>query len=264
MIRAKNVFIGYSDTRPILRDINLEIYKNSVLIGPNGSGKTTFINAILGIARVIKGELTVFNKEVSKIRNFIGISSNNIDFYKIILGKVRDVIRIYASLNKVSDETIISFLKFFNFTSFNNKINELSLGQQKILGNALALSLNSKLALLDEPFENLDPLRRLKMVKVLNEKRDGIVLLTTHEMDLVKRLKGWDLYLVYNGSIYGPFNAEKVNNLYVNKGKVDKALAIINTNTYSISITEGNGEFPLSSIGDIENLEVIINDYGND
>lgn len=260
MIKAINAYIGYSNNIPILRNINLEINNNSVLIGPNGSGKTTFLNAILGFSKVLKGKLLVFGIEVSNLRNFLGITSNMIDVYKILSVKIKELIEIYAELYGVDKAEIFSTLRYFNFNSFDKKLHELSLGQQKIIGNSLALASNPKLALLDEPFENLDPTKRLKLIRMLTEFRKGKVILTSHEIDLVKKLKDWNLYLVFNGSIYGPFLASKINELYISKGKIENALFVINTNNGYLSITENQGDLPLSSIGDIENLEVMLND----
>jgi ABC-type multidrug transport system ATPase subunit len=257
MIEANNAYIGYKNVE-VLRNINIKIDESSVLVGPNGSGKTTFLNSILGFSKVIRGKLSVFGKDVSKLRNFIGISTNLVEVYKILSVKIRDLIKIYAELygGEVSDA--LNLLNMFNFNSFDKKIYEISLGQQKILANVLALAFNPKLALLDEPFENLDQSRRLKMIKLLKEMRNCKVVLTTHEINLVKKLKEWKLYLVFNGSIYGPFST--TDELYVSRGKISDALVLIQTNNGYLSVTRDNGELPLSSIGDIENLEAMLND----
>ena len=49
MLKVCNVSAGYRKGRPILEDVSLEVEKGEfyALLGPNGSGKTTFIKAIL-------------------------------------------------------------------------------------------------------------------------------------------------------------------------------------------------------------------------
>ncbi len=261
IVKATNATIGYNDTI-VLSNVNVEIDKNSVLIGPNGSGKTTFLYAIIGLAKLIEGSFEVFGVDVRSIKKLYGITINLVDAYKILNLPVKDIIEIYADLMGGNISDAYSLLNYFNFNSFNKRVHQLSLGQQKILANVLSLAFKPRLALLDEPFENLDPSRRAKLLKMLNKFESTNIILTSHEMDLVKGLKDWDLYLVFNGKIFGKFKANELEELYVTKGKVENSIALIQTEMGELSITRRYGEVPLSSIGDIENLLGVLN-YDN-
>lgn len=253
IIKTANATIGY-DGLPVLSDVNVKIKRNSVLIGPNGSGKTTFLYAIIGLAKILSGYMEVFGIDIRDLpRNIKGITINLVDAYKILNLPVKDLTKIYSDLLGGDEDNAYKLFKYFNFNSFNKRLHQLSLGQQKIVANVFALAFKPRLALLDEPFENLDPAKRAKLLKLLNELKLNIIL-TTHEMELIKGLKEWDLYLVFNGKIIGAFRTEEIGELYISKGVIDGALVVINTDFGELSITKGYGEVPLSSIGDIENL----------
>ncbi|RLG81434.1 MAG: ABC transporter, partial [Thermoprotei archaeon] len=83
---------------------------------------------------------------------------------------------------------------------------ELSAGQQKAFSTVIALSSRAKHVLLDEPFEQLDPARKGRLVGYLREYK-GVVVLNTHETWLLSALKDWDTHLMFEGRVYGPLSA---------------------------------------------------------
>ncbi|MEM2906387.1 MAG: hypothetical protein QW587_11735 [Candidatus Bathyarchaeia archaeon] len=68
------------------------------------------------------------------------------------------------------------------------RIDELSAGQVKMVCTALSLTMKAKHVLLDEPFEQLDPARKGRMIKHLDG-YDGVILVNTHETWLLKNLQ---------------------------------------------------------------------------
>ena len=85
IISIENLSFSY-EKDIVLKDINLTVQKNDFLaiIGPNGGGKSTLLKIILGVNKIKKGKLKIYDKEVtSTITSFGYVPQNtniNIDF----------------------------------------------------------------------------------------------------------------------------------------------------------------------------------------
>ena len=71
MIELKNVTCGYGDF-PVLKDISLQIAEGDfcALLGPNGAGKSTLLYTIMGYLKPSEGYITIFEKDIAKIKHF--------------------------------------------------------------------------------------------------------------------------------------------------------------------------------------------------
>lgn len=235
-----------------VKNINLHLDgEKIVIIGPNGSGKTTILKMILGLAGVTSGSVKVFGKDVAEITKETRISTNLMEVYKLMGTDVLDTIRIYAELKgKHPDEALELVREFGLEDTLKKRLHQLSSGQQKIIGNILALSFSPSTVLLDEPFDNVDQGRRIKLVNII-ERTDAEIILNTHELDILKRLKTWGLYFIIEGRLFGRFNASKADRLYLNSGEIAGCLTVVETSFGKYSITEDSGQVPLSSARDL-------------
>jgi len=70
MLDVNGIYVGYNDS-PILKEVSLHIEEGTVLalIGPNGSGKTTFIRAVSGILPLMKGSITIDGIDLNRLNS---------------------------------------------------------------------------------------------------------------------------------------------------------------------------------------------------
>jgi ABC-type multidrug transport system ATPase subunit len=256
MLKAGNVSIKLDNTDVFqLKSINIDMDKDNIaIIGPNGSGKTVLVKTLLGMIRLYSGKLEYNNIPLSKIWNTPGISTNLPEVYKILRLNINETIRLYSKIMNFSYNNAMELINEFDLKKIMaKKMYELSTGEQKMVGNIIAMSSNAKILLLDEPFDNIDQFRRIILAKKINESKSTI-LLNTHEIDMVKKLNGYDLYLMLDGKLYGKYRAKDINDLYINKGVEDHAIDVIETKLGKFSITKGSGNVKLINVRNLDNI----------
>ena len=210
-IIIKNVLLFSTKENKNLIDIpNLQFDKNSisVIMGPNGSGKTLLLNLLQGLILPNSG-LIRFNTQIKNYKNFISIMMQKPTFLR---RTTQQNIQFVLDLNK--NKTKISFLEVlerFDLVPQKNILaNKLSGGEKQRLSLALAISINSKILLLDEPTANADPLTTFRIEKIIKEEaRAGKkIILVTHSIAQAKRL-GQDFIFINNGKVLEQNNAKK-------------------------------------------------------
>lgn len=156
------------------------------LIGPNGSGKTTFIKTILGMVVCDSGFVTVngFNiKNDWQYRSNIGYMPQTGRYPEnMTIGQVLEMmqdIRGGKSLKDL-DEDLIE--RFGIKELLHKRMRTLSGGTRQKISAALAFLFNPDLLILDEPTAGLDPLSsEILKEKIMEEKTKGkLILITSH------------------------------------------------------------------------------------
>lgn len=136
------------------------------LIGENGAGKSTTINAILDLIRKDEGDVKFWGKKLSSapknIKENIGVVFDGINFYETLtparIGKIS------AAAYRQWDEIIYNnYLKKLQLPP-HKEIKTFSKGMKMKLGIAVALSHKPKLLILDEATSGLDPVMRDDML----------------------------------------------------------------------------------------------------
>ncbi|WP_032839255.1 metal ABC transporter ATP-binding protein [Gardnerella pickettii] len=157
------------------------------LIGPNGSGKTTFLQAIIGIVRVSHGSLTM-PKTVS-----IGYVPQQVDLDLTFPITARQVVAMGLSrqtgflglLKKSQKEAVESALNHVGLLNRADvRFGDLSGGQRQRILLARAIVARPTLILLDEPFNGLDEPNRKELLNIMKSaKEDGIsFIVSTHDL----------------------------------------------------------------------------------
>jgi len=192
---------------------------------------------------------------VRNIKNYLPFSTNLREVYS--LGrKVKDIVYLFEEIKNLDKKTFESFLRESNVYDqvINKPLYKLSAGQSSLTRTALALASHPKIALLDEPFENLDPARRLIVVKWIKEyMKEGFI--TTHELDLLKEFKDWNAYLLLNGKLHGPIMVEDLLEASVVEGEVNNALVTVETPAgKKISLVKGQSGTKLAVLGSINRI----------
>jgi len=192
MIDFKAVSFTYPCGSKALRDINLCVKAGEkvALIGANGAGKSTLLKAIPGLV-VCDGELTVDSKrmenknlaEIRKVTGYIFQDSDNQLFMPTVLD---DMIFAPVNYGMKRDEAVSLSEKTLEELGISHLVNRrnytLSGGEKKMAAIAVILAMNPKLILMDEPSASLDPRNRRRIINVIKEMTQT-VLIATHDLD---------------------------------------------------------------------------------
>jgi len=132
------------------------------LIGENGAGKSTTINAILGLIKKDSGNIEIFGKSDTQtaeiIRNQIGVVFDGNSYPDVL--SARKLNRILSKIYQTWDEhKFFSLLEKMSLPA-DKKIKQFSKGMKMKLSIAAALSHDSRLLILDEATSGLDPVVR--------------------------------------------------------------------------------------------------------
>lgn len=185
ILSIKNLSKTYTGFQ--LEDISLEIPKGCVmgLIGENGAGKSTTINAILDLIQRDKGTVTFWGKELSadphRLKEDIGVVFDDINFYETLTpGQIGSICA--AAYRKWEPAQYSRLTKRFGLP-LDKEIKTLSKGMKRKLCIATALSHQPKLLILDEPTSGLDPVMREDILEVFLDfvqNEDHSILISSH------------------------------------------------------------------------------------
>lgn len=186
MIIATNVSKQFGKLK-VLDNLSVTCNKGEciALIGPNGSGKTTFIKAILGMVICDSGFITFngqniknnwqFRKEIGYMPQ-IGRYPDNMS-----IGQLLTMMKDIRSGNENgTDEEL--FYAFGLDKILDKRMRTLSGGTRQKVSAVLAFLFNPQVIILDEPTAGLDPVAaEILKAKIIKEKENGkLILITSH------------------------------------------------------------------------------------
>lgn len=196
ILELKSIFAGYND-EVILNDISFEIYDDDFIgiIGPNGGGKTTLLNVILGLIKPFKGELIFYddhnkvrnNKigylpQLNKIDNKFPITVKEVVLSGLIYGSVK--IGAYKKSEKEKAETTLKRLGICDLK--DAVIGELSGGQMQKVLLARAIVSSPRLLILDEPNTYVDNQFEGELYEILKELNNEMaIVIVSHDVGTI-------------------------------------------------------------------------------
>ena len=183
----------------------LETGEIHALIGPNGAGKSTLIKQIMGEMKQDSGEIILSGINISNLttddrihlgfaRSFqiTDVISDFTIFQNVLLakiGKEKKFYNFYSSIDSgelTYEEIKTILLKIDLWDEREKPASLLSHGERRQLEIGIALALNPKLILLDEPMAGLSLDKIEKMKVIFNQIKDDVpILLIEHNMDVV-------------------------------------------------------------------------------
>ncbi|NPA04864.1 MAG: ATP-binding cassette domain-containing protein [Crenarchaeota archaeon] len=258
MIVFEGVVAGYVKGRPVLRGITASLKPPCIILGPNGAGKTTLFRVILGLTPVSSGRVTIDGRDIDSLVGAVGLVSTNLrEVYTLLSLPLRDIAKLYTAICNGDYEWFVNMMDELGFGRIlAARLHKMSAGERRMALNLLALSIKSKYVLLDEPFENLDPRSRARLMKLLLS-NSGRLIINTHATWLLERLEGWKAYIMVSGKLYGPIEASKLPRLGLVKGRSSKAELVLEVDGSYVSLVQGAG-MPISNIDSLDRLYEVI------
>jgi len=234
IIEARGLAKNYGDT-PALRGIELNVQSGRIvgLIGPNGSGKTTAIKAILGLTG-FHGELKVLGKDPRTERNDL---MNEVCFIADVAVlprwiKVSQALDFVAGVHPRFDRKRAEDFLAKTDIRLDRRVRQLSKGMVTQLHLALILAIDARLLVLDEPTLGLDLLfRRSFYDNLLNDyfDKERTILVTTHQVEEIENILT-DVIFLQRGKVMLDSAMDMLGERYLQlvptAGNVDAARAL--------------------------------------
>ena len=234
-VKIKNISYYYEKERKIIDSFSVNIPKDSItaITGKSGTGKTTLIEIISGLAFLgenFSGEIeynfrnenkekedeklllykNISERELYEIRKRIGIVFQNTGeqfFSGTVLEELEyNITKKYKIKNKKSKELSDRINEIAEIFGYDEKFLMkspfvLSGGEKKMLGLALAVCLEPEILVLDAPTGARDYTTTVKFMKIVEKmKKNGTtVILVTHDENIVKQYSDYILKLQFKG-----------------------------------------------------------------
>lgn len=184
----------------VLDSVSFAVPSGSIvgLIGENGAGKSTTINAALGLIQKEAGNVSILGKEDldGGIKEQIGIVFDGSNYPEILSPKKlnRVMKNIYCSWD---EQTYFQLLKQFSLP-LDKQIKQFSKGMRMKLAICVALSHHSKLLILDEATSGLDPVIRddiLDMLLDFVQDEEHAILVSSHITSDLEKIADYIVFL---------------------------------------------------------------------
>ena len=173
-------------------DLRIEAGRIVGLVGPNGAGKTTALNAILGLTS-FEGELRVLGRNPWQDRSALMRDVSFISDVAVLPRWIRagQLLDYVAAVHPRFDRARAEFLLARTMIQGSRKVGELSKGMVAQLHLAIAMAVDARLLVLDEPTLGLDILYRRTFYDLLLEdcyERNRTIVLATHNVDEIEHV----------------------------------------------------------------------------
>ncbi|MCK6622428.1 MAG: ATP-binding cassette domain-containing protein [Calditrichaceae bacterium] len=221
MIRFKDVTLTLGE-RKVLDNVSFTIETGELilLVGGSGSGKSTILKLILGLARPEKGEIYINGQEIAsmrerrllKVRRDCGIVFQEGALFDSLTVEENVGFFLKENLNMPEEEVhkqVVEELAFLGLEDFLHYYpSQLSGGMKKRVAVARAAIANPRIMLYDEPTAGLDPIAAQRVVDLISDLHRQLNItsvVVTHEihffLNKVKRLMMLkDGRIVYDGA----------------------------------------------------------------
>ncbi len=203
-IRFDEAWFSYN-SEPVVRDINFSIMPGefAAILGPNGSGKTTLMKLALGLLKPTSGRVLLFGVPAEKFTDWhrVGYVPQRTQATESRFpASVREVVNFgtYSGFNplaifqrkKMSDKVDEAMEMAGVLKLANQRVSDLSVGQQQRMLIARALVRRPDLLVMDEPVAGIDAAGEEQfhsMIRRLNQDLGITIVMVSHDIGAVMR-----------------------------------------------------------------------------
>lgn len=192
MLELKNLTKQYKPGRPIFSDISRQFSKSNIvgLIGPNGSGKTTFLRILSVNSFPTSGEVLYdglnIHESPHQYLQHVGLvhDEESLPNHLSASELLEWVMRSRSIWNDAGDNKVNQILDKLALVERDEQIGTYSTGMKKKTQIAAAFIIEPKLMILDEPLRGLDASTREIVFNLLAEakQKNTLVLMSSHSM----------------------------------------------------------------------------------
>lgn len=215
MVKMTQVYKAYDNGTKALKGVSIDIDEGefAFLVGPSGSGKSTIIKLLTGEIFPTQGSIEVNGFDTDRIksskmaymRRTLGVIFQDFRLIekKTVYENVAFAMRVTGSRKRDIARRVPYVLNLVGLNlDTGRRPEELSGGEQQRVAIARALVNNPQMIIADEPTGNLDPVRSLEIMMLLEKINElgTTVLIVTHEKELVNTL-GKRVIAIDNGKI---------------------------------------------------------------
>lgn len=220
IVKVEDLTIAYHD-KPVLWDIDVNFIQNSrtAIIGPNGAGKSTLVKGILGLQKILSGEIQIMGESVEKVKNKIAYipqaSAVNWDFPTTVFDVV--LMGRYVHLGwikrpgKQDRELAAEALEKIGMTEYKDRqISQLSGGQKQRVFIARAIAQNADIYFMDEPLAGVDKRTEKVIIDFLKEaqKQNKTSIVVHHDLSTIGEY--YDHVVILNKKVIAQGRVEEV------------------------------------------------------
>ena len=204
-----------------VNDLNLRLESGAYgLVGPNGSGKTTFINLLIGQLHPTLGQVRVFGKnpwlDRSILRRIGLCPATDVLFPNVsAIEWVRYQVRLHGFSRSESKRRANESLEFVGMKeNMHRPIGTYSLGMRQRTKIAQAIAHEPELLILDEPYNGLDPVGRFAMTQMLKQwtAKGRSVLFASHVLHEIEAITS-SFLLINGGRCLASGTAEEIESI---------------------------------------------------
>ena len=182
MIKLNNITLKY-DKNPVIENFSYTFNDTGfyAIKGESGSGKTTLLNAIAGFVKPVSGSIK-YDSSTLNINSSISLIFQDNNLFEDLTVKENIEMIISLSNTKVEDNDIINMLTKLKIEQYlKTKVSNISGGERTRVSIAIALLLNKKVIIADEPLSSLDEENSNNIMSLLKElSKERLIILTCH------------------------------------------------------------------------------------
>ncbi|APB31061.1 ABC transporter ATP-binding protein [Vagococcus teuberi] len=208
MIKLENISFSYKN-KPVLKDITEDFHAGEIvgLVAPNGTGKSTLLNVLMNYETPQKGQLIIDKKgtyksarKQIKLYKKISMMPDQQDLYNHKTGL--EHLMMYKKIwkSKIPVKELINELNMAHY--INDLVGNYSLGMRQRLCFAMQIAADTKIMLMDEVMNGLDPTNVTLISTIMAKKRDEgkLIIIASHLLDNLEQYAD-RIFFLSNGQL---------------------------------------------------------------